>query len=236
MASKKARCTGKQPCSLCVRSGNTCEYSAAYSRGRLPPIVSDESEISAATPAGSRTEVDKAGAPIPRQELRSPISIEHRHEPSSKNSPDQEAVESSRSSLEPPQTDLEGQYVGPSSGVAFLLRAQRRLHEVVTLSPNSSIFTFGDSPLPEYDPSFFVLPSRDDAANLVARYFDFAFPTHRFLHQQTVERYLQHFYDNLGDPIQKRGAREKNAVVLMVMAQAAQYMPAETSKEMIDAR
>src|ERR1700733_15150709 len=179
IASKKARCTGKQPCSLCVRSGNTCEYSAAYSRGRLPPIISDESEISAVTPSGSRTEVDKTGAPVPRQELRyqSPTSTERRHEPSSKNSLDQPALDSaipvsSRSSLEPSQTDLEGQYVGPSSGVAFLLRAQRRLHEVVTLSPNSSIFTFGDSPLPEYDPSFFILPSRDDAANLVARYFD----------------------------------------------------------------
>jgi hypothetical protein len=187
--------------------------------------------------------VDKTGAPVPRQELRyqSPTSTERRHEPSSKNSLDQPALDSaipvsSRSSLEPSQTDLEGQYVGPSSGVAFLLRAQRRLHEVVTLSPNSSIFTFGDSPLPEYDPSFFVLPSREDAANLVTRYFDFAFPTHRFLHQQTVERYLQQFYDNLGDPNPKRGAREKNAVVLMVMAQAVQYMPTEASKEAIDAR
>ena len=109
--------------------------------------------------------MDKTGAPVPRQELRyqSPTSTERRHEPSSKNSLDQPALDSaipvsSRSSLEPSQTDLEGQYVGPSSGVAFLLRAQRRLHEVVTLSPNSSIFTFGDSPLPEYDPSFFVLP------------------------------------------------------------------------------
>lgn len=187
--------------------------------------------------------MDKTGAPVPRQELRyqSPTSTERRHEPSSKNSLDQPALDSaipvsSRSSLEPSQTDLEGQYVGPSSGVAFLLRAQRRLHEVVTLSPNSSIFTFGDSPLPEYDPSFFVLPSREDAANLVTRYFDFAFPTHRFLHQQTVEQYLQQFYDNLGDPNPKRGAREKNAVVLMVMAQAVQYMPTETSKEAIDAR
>jgi hypothetical protein len=196
-----------------------------------------------ATPGGSQTEMDKTGAPVPRQELRyqSPPSIEHRHEPSSKNFPDQEALDSavlvsSRSSLEPPQTDLEGQYVGPSSGVAFLLRAQKRLHEVVSLSPNSSIFTFGDSPLPEYDPSFFVLPSRDDAAKLVTRYFDFAFPTHRFLHQQTVERCLQQFYDNLGDPNPKRGTREKNAVVLMVMAQAVQYMPAEASKEASDAR
>jgi hypothetical protein len=209
----------------------------------LPPIVSDETEISTVTPGGSRTETDRASATVPRRELRcqSPTSIDHRHESSSKNFLDQEALDSailvsSRSSLEPPQTDLEGQYVGPSSGVAFLLRAQRRLHEVVSLSPNSSIFTFGDSPLPEYDPSFFVLPSRDNAAKLVARYFDFAFPTHRFLHQQTVERYLQQFYDNLGDPSPKRGAREKNAVVLMVMAQAVQYMPAETSKEAIDAR
>jgi hypothetical protein len=145
-------------------------------------------------------------------------------------------IVSSRNSPEPHQTDLQGHYVGPSSGVAFLLRAQKRLHEVVTLSPNSSIFTFGDSPIPEYDPSFFVLPSRDDATKLFARYFDFAFPTHRFLHQQTVETWLQHFYENVGNPNIRAGVRERNAVVLMIMAQAIEYMPAEKGQSDVDAR
>jgi hypothetical protein len=68
----------------------------------------------------------------------------------------------------------------------------------VSFSPNSSIFTFGDAPLPEFDPSFFVLPPKDDARTLVARYFEFAVATHRFLHRPTVESWLEEFYEGLG--------------------------------------
>jgi hypothetical protein len=88
--------------------------------------------------------------------------------------------------------------VGPSSGVSFLLRVQKKLHQKVSFSPNSSIFTFGDAPLPEFDPSFFVLPPKDDAEKLVARYFEYAIATHRFLHRPTVEQWLEEFYDGLG--------------------------------------
>jgi galactonate dehydratase len=102
---------------------------------------------------------------------------------------------SSRNSPEPSQTDLEGHYVGPSSGVSFLLRVQKKLHQKVSFSQNSSIFTFGDAPLPEFDPSFFVLPPKADAETLVARYFDYAVATHRFLHRPTVEAWLEEFYE-----------------------------------------
>lgn len=142
---------------------------------------------------------------------------------------------SSRNSPEPSQTDLQGHYVGPSSGVSFLLRVQKKLHQKVSFSQNSSIFTFGDAPLPEFNPSFFILPARSDAEKLVARYFDFAVPTHRFLHRPTVEAWLEEFYENLGVMRQKDGARERTAVLFMVMAQAKDYMsnqgssPADTS-------
>jgi len=88
--------------------------------------------------------------------------------------------------------------VGPSSGVSFLLRVQKKLHQKVSFTPNSSIFTFGDAPLPEFDPSFFVLPPKDNAQKLVERYFEFAVATHRFLHRPTVEQWLEEFYDGLG--------------------------------------
>ena len=43
------------------------------------------------------------------------------------------------------------------SGVSFLIRVQKKLHEKLSFSQTSSIFTFGDAPLPEFDPSYFVL-------------------------------------------------------------------------------
>lgn len=138
-------------------------------------------------------------------------------------------VQSSRASPEPSQTDLQGHYVGPSSGVSFLLRVQKKLHQKVSFSQKSSIFTFGDAPLPDFDPSFFVLPPKADAQQLVARYFDFAVATHRFLHRPTVEAWLEEFYDNLGVMKQRAGAKEKTALLFMVFAQAKEYVPGTTS-------
>jgi hypothetical protein len=145
-------------------------------------------------------------------------------------------LQSSRNSPEPSQTDLQGHYVGPSSGVSFLLRVQRKLHQKVSFSQDSSIFTFGDAPLPAFDPTFFVLPPKADAEKLVARYFDFAIATHRFLHRPTVEAWLEEFYENLGVMRQKDGARERTALLFMVFAQAREYMPDVVGPNGIDAR
>lgn len=134
-------------------------------------------------------------------------------------------VQSSRNSPDPSQTDLQGHYVGPSSGVSFLLRVQKKLHERVSFSHDSSIFTFGDASLPDFDPSYFVLPPKADAESLVARYFDFAIATHRFLHRPTVEGWLEEFYENLGVMRRKDGAKERVALLFMVFAQAREYMP-----------
>lgn len=135
-------------------------------------------------------------------------------------------VPSSRNSPEPHQTDMEGHYVGPSSGVSFLIRVQKRLHQNIAFSPNTTIFSFGDAPLPKYDASFLVLPTKEEAKALVNRYFDFGFPTHRFLHQQQTEGWLENLYGGLQDPQGVGpGAREVRAVLLMVFLQAKQYLP-----------
>jgi galactonate dehydratase len=102
---------------------------------------------------------------------------------------------------------------------------QKKLHERVSFSQDSSIFTFGDAPLPEFDPSYFILPPKSDAKNLLAKYFDFAVATHRFLHRPTVENWLDEFYDNCGIMPRKDGAKEKVALLFMVFAQAREYLP-----------
>ncbi|KIX01896.1 uncharacterized protein Z518_07835 [Rhinocladiella mackenziei CBS 650.93] len=134
---------------------------------------------------------------------------------------------SSQNSPEPSQTDLQGHYIGPASGVSFLLRIQKRLDQAISFSHPSSIFTFGDAPLhpPEFDPSFCMMLPRDDAQRLVDRYFDFAMPTYRFLHRPTIQEWFAEFYDTLGTMRDAHRAPAKIALLFMVFAQARVYMP-----------
>lgn len=133
----------------------------------------------------------------------------------------------SQDATEPSQTDLEGHYVGPASGVSFLLRVQKRLHRAISFSRPSSIFTFGDAPLrtPEFDATFCMMLPRGDAQRLVDRYFDFAMPTYRFLHRPTIQAWFEEFYDTLGTMHDARSAPAKVALLFIVFAQARVYMP-----------
>lgn len=132
----------------------------------------------------------------------------------------------SQNSPEPQQgqTDQQGHYVGSSSAVSFLIRIQKRLHQHSSLSHDSSIFTFGDAPLPEFDPSFFILPPKPDAQRLVERYFDYAAPTHRFLHRPSIEKLVEEFYETQGEMRGENG-KAKAALLMVVFAQAQAYMP-----------
>lgn len=92
---------------------------------------------------------------------------------------------------------------------------------------SSTIFTFGDAPLPDLDASsFFVLPQKDDTRALLERYFDFAVPTHRFLHRPTVEAWFEELYATSGCVGQQDEAPARIAVLFMVFAQASLYAPA----------
>lgn len=137
----------------------------------------------------------------------------------------QHIAPSSRVSPEPSQTDLQGHYIGPASGVSFLLRVQKRLHQAVTFSQASSIFTFGDAPLPEPDAASCLLISREEGRKLLERYFDFAVPTHRFLHRPTVEQWLEEFFSTRGVMRDLEEASARKAVLFMVFAQAQVYIP-----------
>lgn len=240
-----------------------CEFTAAYRRGRIPPITTEKeqpahvegvAEIAESSASIGHEHVIEVPKLFPDQHnaFHGPLtaestSIPHdvaiaastltRLQPTIVDSSNPDSrMQSSRNSPEIPQTDLQGHYVGPSSGASFLLRVQKKLHRETTLSQDSSIFTFGDAPLPEFDPSFFVLPPKPDAENLVARYFDFAVPTYRFLHRPTIELWLHEFYDNLGTFQRKAGAKGRTALLFMVFAEARKYMPGAGKQNDIDSR
>lgn len=208
---QKIRCTGKLPCEVCVKKGNRCSYDAFYARGRAPSIVWDNSAGSTTSPEDSQIRKPSTEAPDRPSFIVDAISP--------------------NASPEPCQTDLQGHYVGPASGASFLIRIQKRVFETLKLPQNSSIFTFGDAPLPDVDTSFFLLPPREDTKKLLDKYFDFAVPTHRYLHKPTVEAWFEELYAMSGNVDSTDEARARAAVLFMVFAQASLYMPASVSSD-----
>ncbi|KAK1997572.1 hypothetical protein LX36DRAFT_635949 [Colletotrichum falcatum] len=250
---RKIRCTGIQPCELCIRAQSCCTYNASYARGRQPPVATREDVI--------RVDLDGLDVSVPGPGAASAATASAASTATAVDGRlmdfvvdaarrDDEAVDTddarpgtpepspSRESPEPTQTDLQGHFVGPSSGVSFLLRVQKRLHQTVSFSQasssssSSSIFTFGDAPLPGFDPSgaFCVLLSREEAQALLTRYFEFAVPTHRFLHRPTVEGWLDEFYRTAGAMESQEDAPARRALLFMVFAQAQEYMAAARSR------
>lgn len=97
--------------------------------------------------------------------------------------------------------------------------------------PTTSIFTFGDVPLPDLDVSLFMMPPKEDTKRLVELYFDFAVPTHRFLHRRTIEGWHNEFHATNGSMTRDGRPDEapaKLAVLFMVFAQASLYLPDDT--------
>ncbi|VUC25726.1 unnamed protein product, partial [Clonostachys rosea] len=213
-------------------------HSSAYERPPTPVNTTSEHGSSPVQGHGELT-IHAAAPPelSPNSSTRDPtlaetvIQIPHspnNNEPASAQSKGQEGgplitLQSSRNSPEPSQTDQQGHYVGPASGVSFLLRIRRKLQVPSTGYLSSSIFNFGDRPLPGHDASFVILPPKHAADAMVKRYFDFAATTHRFLHRPTIDSWLEELYETNGAMLYQESARSRIAVLFMVFAHSNNY-------------
>jgi hypothetical protein len=131
---------------------------------------------------------------------------------------------SRRNSLEPPQTFVEGQHIGPTSGVSFLYHAwNRRLdvngQENGGVAVSAPLASHGDFPQTKIHAadSSLSLPTPERAAGLLERYFRFATPTYRFLHRPTLEDWTSQLLAG------QRLSVPKSASVLLVCAQSLLY-------------
>lgn len=127
---------------------------------------------------------------------------------------------------------LENDYIGPNSGIAFLARSQKRFQQdfIESRSNNpeqssqTSIFSYGDGWIPEQQADF-TFPSRHEAKYLLQQYFDFAMPTYRFLHRETVESWLETI-QGTGDVVDSGVApvsNAKRALIVLMLATAKLY-------------
>lgn len=226
---KKTRCTGTLPCVRCTRLCLRCEYNAAYSRGLPPePLPAPPSSLVKTAPASRRPLAARGATPSPRKPPQSPKHSSYLQVPKL------DPALSPRNSPEPVATDFEGNYLGPASGISFINRAWRRLHQDETSalpdglpnesSRNTSVFMFGDKPYTHQDTGF-ILPPFDKAVELVGIYFDFSMVTYRFLHRGSVEEWLRQIYENnvSSSNLPSGNMVSRTAVILMIFAVATLY-------------
>ncbi|KAL4997928.1 hypothetical protein BDV10DRAFT_194753 [Aspergillus recurvatus] len=228
---KKTRCTGTLPCSRCTRLLLPCEYNAAYSRGLPPDPLPAPASVAARYLRNRSTSLASIS-----QSPNSRRSPPNRDSPRTTSTPRSQLSQASvevprRNSPDPVATDFEGNYLGPASGVSFLNRVWRRLHQDETSavpdelqnesSPkNTSVFMFGDKPYANYRDAGFTLPTFDKAMELVRRYFDYAMVTYRFLHRGSVEEWLRQVYRYNISPLNLPTGPlvARTAIILMIFA------------------
>lgn len=170
---RKKACTGDIPCRFCIRLGAECTYNVPYHRGAA------SSPRSSTRPGGNITPISRPHHTRfeSGQTLSSPVAT--------RSTPDD-------------QVEAGAQYRGPASAHSFLDRAVRNLDHhpdtrpVISTSEDAlaSIFSYGDRQAVTIPQSQLTWPDRSTVDFLVRRYFDFASPTYRILHQGTTERWV----------------------------------------------
>lgn len=123
--------------------------------------------------------------------------------------------------------EIAGQYSGPASAHSFLYRVVEKFHQSEyrtakalasgELPADKSIFTFGDAHYSDLDESQAHFPDWSMTQECVRRYFEFASPTYRILHQGTVEQWVDTIYQQA--PV----SETEKAIVLMICAISSLY-------------
>ncbi|KAH6660317.1 fungal-specific transcription factor domain-containing protein [Truncatella angustata] len=218
---RKIRCSGNQPCEVCIRDETSCIYAAPHNRGRrlLTPIANNSS-LSALSSNTQHSLVTTTPTGIPirnsqEQQLRLALNGDS-------GLPGTITTETSTRVSPEPITDLQGHYVGPAAGVSFLARVRKRLHYG---DFTSSTFTFADAPLPECESTPPVMITMDRASQLLEKFFEFTVPIDRLFHRPTIEQWFREFYDTLGSMDTPENAPARRGTIWIIFAMAQEHMP-----------
>lgn len=180
---RKSKCSGDQPCETCTRRGLTCQYEAAYSRGKVvSPRPVHPAAVNAQQPASAPAYPHAILSVAPTMNV-----VGEETEPPSRASPGLEVA---------------GQYSDSTSGLSFLNRAWRRISNKETSLVNGLgstedrqlLMSAGDKPFLETGEV--QMPSLDRSRQLLHLYFDVCIATYRLLHRPTVEAWLETVSDN----------------------------------------
>ncbi|KAK1141649.1 hypothetical protein N8T08_008913 [Aspergillus melleus] len=251
---KKKACTGNIPCGPCSRRHLECTYDTAYNRGvAASPPPSDTrpshstqdhdtsynndhvSSTASITPHGTAPAIwDRPSSPV-----ASTPSLSERSEEHLIDGPDRRG-----------DAHVAGQYWGPTSAHSFLGRVVQGLdtsssrsiliNRDQAQSSTVSIFSFGDRIVPEVRLNNFRWPNRATAYRLVFRYFEFAAPTYRILHQPTIEDLVDCLYrhqprDGLGSSLGSDLLDSASQAILLMIFTTANMFQADEDGRIRDA-
>lgn len=217
--SRKARCSGDQPCSKCIQRRQICHYNAKYTRGRPPTPLALINSCSGLTVEDSNALIGNvATTPV------KPVSVEE-----GVRSPQRQSLPPSRASPDVDVTEIQGQVFGPTSGLALLNRAWKRLltqdvHSisdcVKPLAEQQLMIMAGDRPLPHASHSPPYLPNPTESRMLLSMYFDVCIATYRFLHRPSVEKWLEVVERNIVEnrPVWVEIGHARAAIVFAALA------------------
>lgn len=219
---RKRRCDGDQPCALCIAHNARCCYDTPYLRGRLVvpgyPTQQDPGRAPNPLDHGGLDERPR----LPHAALLNPALIEESNA---------NGVSRSSRAASPTGEGIAqpGNYLGPTSTFSFLRRAGRRFGRIAVENKDLerksdvSIFANGDVAFDSRNGSETQFPSQTTIKSLVKRYFDFAVPSHRFFHQQTVD----HWVRSISEPLVVHGNRPpppvREAAIYLILATALLY-------------
>ncbi|KAH7131229.1 putative C6 transcription factor [Dactylonectria macrodidyma] len=242
--SRKAKCSGDQPCAKCVAKDRVCLYDAKYTRGRPPTPPQSDAHSRLSYEPGAPSQEDEVGFEAISDPTRS--RTEPHDDMSGAYMQSRDSTAPSRASPELSMAmEIQGQVFDPTSGLTFLHRAWKRLSAQNSNRPSDaakssaesqSLYTAGDRPLPEIDENFPIpLPSPTEGRKLLSLYFDVCIATYRILHRPTVETWLCTIEKNVQDrqPVWHELGRAKAAIVLAALAVATLHQ--EKSKGFLSA-
>ena len=127
---RKAKCSGTLPCSSCTKREEQCRYDTKYARGRPPtpsPPPSLDGNDNRATHSVQTSQNFPGGRPLDNG-CQPAMTQDHVHDAvvEIQTQLQPQAVLSQRASPTLRGADIQGLYVEPTSGMAFLDRAWRR--------------------------------------------------------------------------------------------------------------
>jgi hypothetical protein len=122
---------------------------------------------------------------------------------------------------------IDGQYLGPSSAQSFLGKALQRHEREAMQNPvtsrdthvetETSTLSFGDVRVRQPDIAKFAWPEYRTATILLERFFEFASPTYRYMHEPSMQDWLERMYNKADVPIATQ------ACILLIFASACVF-------------
>lgn len=235
---KKAKCTGDQPCEKCIARDIECLYNASYTRGTktTPPPSNAARRVTISIENDDSLEYDQDQRQASMGRNGTDLDTHNSMmQATSSHGPNGDSTGPSRASPELGMAEIQGQVFDPTSSLAFLHRAWKRLsvrkdnNETAEYRPSSGshlITMSGDKSLSvSRDITQDILPNVEDAKVLMTLYFDVCIATYRCLHRPSVDRWLSTMQNNVkeGTPVWTSIGRAKAAVVYVALAMAKRH-------------